>query len=75
MLKAQRTGNTMGAEVTGADLSRPLGDAGFKEIQEIFLRHQVVVFRGQRLSSPQFLSFARHFGPPEPHVLDQFHHS
>jgi taurine dioxygenase len=75
MLKAQRTGNTMGAEVTGADLSRPLDDAGFKEIQEIFLRHQVVVFRGQRLSAPQFLSFARHFGPPEPHVLDQFHHS
>ena len=22
----------------------------------------------------QFLAFARRFGPPEPHVIDQFHH-
>ncbi len=75
MFKVQRTGNTMGAEVTGADLSRPLDEAGFRAIQSVFLQHQVVVFRGQNLSAPQFLSFARHFGPPEPHVLDQFHHA
>jgi taurine dioxygenase len=34
----------------------------------------VVVFRGQQLDALQFLRFARRFGPPEPHVLDQFHH-
>ncbi len=30
--------------------------------------------RGQNLSATQFLDFARRIGPPEPHVIDQFHH-
>jgi taurine dioxygenase len=34
----------------------------------------VLVLRGQRLAPAQFLAFARRFGPPEPHVIDQFHH-
>ena len=74
MLSARRTGNTMGAELSGADLSQPIGEAGFSEIQKQFLQHQVVVFRDQKLTAPQFLSFSRHFGSAEPHVLDQFHH-
>jgi taurine dioxygenase len=32
------------------------------------------VIRGQKLAARQFLEFARRFGPPEPHVIDQFHH-
>jgi taurine dioxygenase len=74
MLSAQRTGNTMGAEINGADLSQDMNDAAFAAILELFLKHQVVVFRGQRLEPEQFLRFARRFGSPEPHVLDQFHH-
>jgi taurine dioxygenase len=74
MLSAQRTGNTMGAEIIGADLSQDMNDAAFAAILELFLKHQVVVFRGQRLEPEQFLRFARRFGSPEPHVLDQFHH-
>ena len=34
----------------------------------------MLVFRGQRLTPAQFHAFARRFGPPEPHVIDQFHH-
>ena len=34
----------------------------------------MLVLRGQRLTPPQYLAFARRFGPPEPHVIDQFHH-
>ena len=74
MLTARRTGNTMGAEVTGADLSQPMDAAVFEGILALFLEHKVLVFRGQRLTAPQFLDWARRFGPPEPHVLDQFHH-
>lgn len=73
MISAQRTGNTMGAEVCGADLSLPLGDDEFSRIMEMFLEHHVLVFRDQHLSAPQFLAWARRFGNPEPHVLDQFH--
>ena len=34
MFKVQRTGNTMGAEVTGADLSRPLDEVAFRAVQK-----------------------------------------
>jgi taurine dioxygenase len=33
-----------------------------------------LVVRAQSLTATQFLAFARRFGPPEPHVIDQFHH-
>lgn len=63
-----------GLEASGVDLSVPLGDAGFGPIWEAFLAGQVLVFRAQDLTPAQFLAFARRFGPPEPHVIDQFHH-
>jgi taurine dioxygenase len=74
MISARRTGTTMGAEVTGADLSQPLDEATFKELLGMFLEHKVLVFRGQQVTAPQFLAWANRFGRPEPHVLDQFHH-
>jgi alpha-ketoglutarate-dependent taurine dioxygenase len=49
-------------------------DAPFQEIWDAFFAAQVLVFRGLRLSANQFLEFARRFGRPEPHVIDQFHH-
>ena len=48
--------------------------APFKEIWDAFFAGQVLVFRGQKLSAAEFLAFARQFGRPEPHVIDQFHH-
>ncbi len=33
-----------------------------------------MAIRGQDLTARQFASFAARFGPPQPHVIDQFHH-
>jgi taurine dioxygenase len=63
-----------GLEASGVDLSQPMSDAAFREIEDAFFAGQVLVFRGQRLTPAQFHAFARRFGPPEPHVIDQFHH-
>jgi taurine dioxygenase len=63
-----------GLEATGADLAQPLSDAAFAEIEQAFFAGQVLVFRDQRLRPEEFVAFARRFGPPEPHVIDQFHH-
>jgi taurine dioxygenase len=64
----------MGAEISGADLSKPLPDGAFGEIREALHRHHVLTFRSQVLDAQRFLAFACRFGPPEPHVLDQYHH-
>ncbi len=63
-----------GAETSDVDLSRPLSDAVFKEIERAFYAHQVIALRAQRITARQFLQFAQRLGPPQPHVIDQFHH-
>jgi taurine dioxygenase len=47
--------------------------APFRDIWEAFFASQVLVFRGLDLSAEKYLQFARQFGRPEPHVIDQFH--
>ena len=62
-----------GAEVHGANLG-DLTDAQFKELERIFYDRQVLGVRAQQLTPQQFAAFARRIGPPQPHVIDQFHH-
>lgn len=52
----------VGAEVRGADLSHPLDDATFAEIQRAFLENNVIFFHGQSLAPDQFLVFAQRWG-------------
>jgi len=47
--------------------------APFQDIWEAFFASQVLVFRGVDLAPADYVSFARQFGKPEPHVIDQFH--
>src|SRR5213594_1459821 len=63
-----------GLEASAVDVSRPLSDAEFADLEQTFFRGQVLVLRDQSLTPAQFVAFARRFGPPEPHVIDQFHH-
>jgi taurine dioxygenase len=62
-----------GLQARGLDVAQ-VSDAGFREIEQAFFAGQVLVLRGQHLDARRFLEFARRFGPPEPHVIDQFHH-
>jgi alpha-ketoglutarate-dependent taurine dioxygenase len=52
----------IGAEVTGVDLSRPLGDEEVRALQAALARRGVLVFRGQELTDRAQVDFARHFG-------------
>src|SRR4051812_19757305 len=63
-----------GLEASGIDLARGLDEAQFKAVWNAFFEGQLLVFRAQQLTARQFLEFARRFGRPEPHVIDQFHH-
>src|SRR5258708_5024962 len=60
-----------GIEARGTAFSRPYR---FEEVRSAFFKGQVLVIRSQNLTPRRFLDFARRLGPPEPHVIDQFHH-
>ncbi len=74
MLKATPLSPGFGLELSDIDVSQPLSDAQFEDLERAFFTGQVLVLRGQRLTPAQFVAFARRFGTPEPHVIDQFHH-
>jgi taurine dioxygenase len=74
MLYTKPLSPCFGLEALGVDVSQPLSDNEFAELERTFFRAQVFVLRGQSLDAAQYVAFARRFGPPEPHVIDQFHH-
>lgn len=51
----------LGAEVRGVDLARP-STAEIEAIKRAWYAHDVLLFRDQRLSDDDLLSFSRHFG-------------
>ncbi len=73
-MEFRKLGEGFGLEARGIDLAQPLSDDAFRPLWNAFFGGQVLVIRAQKLTAAQFLSFARRFGRPEPHVIDQFHH-
>ncbi|WP_406476054.1 TauD/TfdA dioxygenase family protein [Streptomyces platensis] len=60
---------TIGAEIRGLDLSRPLSAELRTELNRALLEWKVLFFRGQRLSSPAQREFARNWGELETNPL------
>lgn len=67
--------DVLGAEIVGADLGGGIGAGEFATIEAALHEHLVVIIRDQSLEPDDLVSFAKRFGTPEPHVIDQFHHS
>ncbi|HEY8123323.1 MAG TPA: TauD/TfdA family dioxygenase [Myxococcota bacterium] len=61
----------LGAEVRGIDLAQPLDPVTRKELNEGWLRHQVLFFRDQQISVDQHKAFARNFGELHVHPVLQ----
>lgn len=51
-----------GAEISGVDLSKDLGNEQFAEIHDALMRHCVIFFRDQHLTIDQHKDFGRKFG-------------
>jgi taurine dioxygenase len=65
--------STLGAEVIGLDLGRPLHDEDFTRLRDAHHAHHVLVFRHQTALTPeQHIAFSRRWGPLQQHVLSQF---
>ncbi|MDR3507356.1 MAG: TauD/TfdA family dioxygenase [Caulobacteraceae bacterium] len=54
---------TIGAEIDGVDITKPLSDADRDAIKAAILKHKVVFFRDQHLTPEQHADFAVQFGP------------
>ena len=61
----------LGAELFGADLSKPLSNEVFDEVYQAFLDHLVIFFRGQDLTPQQHRDFAARFYKLEEHPFVQ----
>ena len=64
---------SLGAELTGIDLSRGVDANTFDAVYEAFLRHQVLLFGAQDLPPGRQVEFARRFGEVQVHVMNQYH--
>jgi taurine dioxygenase len=64
---------TLGAEIVGVDLAGEVDGALFASLYGAFLRHQVLLFRGQDVPPGRQVAFARHFGEVQVHVMNQYH--
>ena len=66
---------TIGAVVSGVDLTQPVDDALLSEIHTAWMAHLVLFFRAQPMSPDQHLAFGRRFGdlhihPAAPYAQD-----
>lgn len=64
-MKTRNLTPATGSEITGIDV-RALDDAGFAEIEELWLRRCLVVIRDQHLTPAEICAFSRRFGELEP---------
>jgi taurine dioxygenase len=61
-IQVQKLTPHIGAEIAGADLSRPLDERTFKEIHAALVDNGVIFFRDQHLTPDQQKDFGRLFG-------------
>jgi taurine dioxygenase len=52
----------LGAEISGVDMGKPLGNQLFQEVHDALLENQVIFFRDQDISPAEHVAFARQFG-------------
>ena len=70
-LEVVSTGAVLGAEIRGIDLSQPLGDNAFAEIEHTYNQHGVIFFRNQRITPDQQVAFTRRFGEIEFNIFGE----
>ncbi len=59
----------LGAEISGVELGKPLGNQLFQEVHDALIENQVIFFRGQDIDPDQHIAFARQFGSLQVHPL------
>ena len=58
---------TIGAEIFGVDLGKPLGNQQFQEVHDALMENLVIFFRDQKMTIDQHKDLGRRFGPLHVH--------
>ncbi|MFT5446791.1 MAG: taurine dioxygenase [Gammaproteobacteria bacterium] len=66
--------SALGAEISNINLREALSEEQFSVVMEAFLKHHVLVFRGQPINDDQHLAFTKRFGDLEGHINKSSHH-
>ena len=75
LIDVEPIAGSLGAEISGVDMSQMLGNQLFQEVHDALMEHQVIFFRDQDISPTDHVAFARQFGtlqvhPFAPHLDD-----
>lgn len=71
-LAVRKMTHHIAAEIEGVDLSKPLSDEQFQDINEVLVTHGVIVLRDQDLPPKMHVDFASRFGRLVGHVVKRF---
>ena len=63
----KRLSPSIGGEIHGVDLSKPLGSELKELIYEALLVYKVIFFRDQNISTEEHINFSKNFGELEIH--------
>ncbi len=63
-MKVRQIAGALGVEISGVDLSAGLSASQAQDVRDVFLQHQVIFLRNQKLTPQQFLNFAQALGEP-----------
>lgn len=66
------SGQTLGARVEGLDLSQPLSEDQFRQLEQALGRYGVLSYPKQNLTAAQLKGFAEHFGELEINVANAY---
>lgn len=64
-IEIRRLHPSLGAEIRGVDMGRPMDAATFRAVHDAWMAHLVLVFPEQRITDEQHVAFTRYFGEPE----------
>lgn len=71
-MQIRKSAAPIGAEVFDVDLSKGLDEAGFNDAIDALHQNEVIVFRGQKLTTAQQIAFSRRLGDLDVNVRSEF---
>lgn len=71
-IQTRSLAETFGAELIDVTIHSNMSDAEFNEIRDLWLQHELLLFRNQSMEETDLVEFSRRFGDLEIHVREEW---